>query len=283
MRNEQPTPVAANRCPALLISAPASGQGKTTATAALARHYRNRSLRVRVFKTGPDFLDPMILEQASGAPVYQIDLWMGGETHCRQLLHSAAAEADLILVEGVMGLFDGLTSSADLARTLGLPVLAVIDGSAMAQSFGAIAHGLASYRPGLELFGIIANRVGSEGHAEMLRESLPSGIRWLGALARDADAALPSRHLGLVQAAELQDLEQRLERIAGQLAGIDPPLPAAVTFSAPEPSAPDPPPAGLRPPPARAAPTPPPDPGNPDLHPPTQTHPPRRLGSGGVV
>ena len=131
-------------CPALFIAAPASGQGKTTVTAALAAHHRGQGRRVRVFKTGPDFLDPMILERASAAPVYQLDLWMGGEEHCRQLLHAAAAEADLILIEGVMGLFDGDRSSADLAALFGIPIMVVIDGSAMAQTFGALAHGLAS-------------------------------------------------------------------------------------------------------------------------------------------
>ncbi|HET9108878.1 MAG TPA: hypothetical protein VFN79_16990 [Steroidobacteraceae bacterium] len=135
------------RCPALLVSAPASGQGKTTVTAALARHHAAQGRVVQVLKTGPDFLDPMILERASGRPVYQLDLWMGGEAHCRSLLHEAAGAADLILVEGVMGLYDGTPSSADLARLFGLPVLAVIDAEAMAQTFGAIAYGLAHYAP----------------------------------------------------------------------------------------------------------------------------------------
>src|SRR3989338_310926 len=98
-------------CPALMIAAPASGQGKTTITAALAAYHRKRGRRVRVFKTGPDFLDPMILERASGQPVYQLDLWMGGEAHCREMLYRAACESDLILVEGVMGLHDGEASS----------------------------------------------------------------------------------------------------------------------------------------------------------------------------
>src|SRR5579871_3417646 len=104
-------------CPALFISAPASGQGKTTITAALARHHRRAGREVRVFKTGPDFLDPMILSRASGAPVLSLDLWMVGEDACRALLAQAAKEADLILIEGVMGLFDGTPSSADLATT----------------------------------------------------------------------------------------------------------------------------------------------------------------------
>ena len=129
-------------CPALLIAAPASGQGKTTVTAALARLHTRQGRRVRVFKCGPDFLDPMIHARASGAPVYQLDLAMVGEAESRRLLWQAAGEADLILIEGVMGLFDGAPSAADLARRFGVPVLTVIDGSAMAQTFGALAHGI---------------------------------------------------------------------------------------------------------------------------------------------
>ena len=227
-----PSPRHSVQCPALLVGAPASGQGKTTATAALARWHRQQGLRVRVFKTGPDFLDPMVLERASGQPVHQLDLWMGGEAHCRDLLYRAACESDLILVEGVMGLHDGTPSSADLALRFGLPVLAVIDGAAMAQTFGAIALGLASYRPGLHLAGVLANRVGSASHAQMLRESLPAGMAWFGALLRDEAYALPSRHLGLVQADEVTDLEQRIERAAQALGAIDPPLPEPVRFDA---------------------------------------------------
>lgn len=204
-------------CPALLVSAPASGTGKTTVTAALARMHRNLGRRVRVFKTGPDFLDPMILERASGNPVYQLDLWMGGEAHCRRLLFEAAGAADLILIEGVMGLYDGNPSSADLARLFNIPVLAVIDASAMAQTFGALAYGLANYQHGLIFSGVLANRVGSATHAGMLIESLPPGMTFFGALPRDAAFALPDRHLGLVQAAEISDLEQRLTKAAAAL------------------------------------------------------------------
>lgn len=213
---DSPSPGARN-CPALLVTAPASGQGKTTVTAALAHLHRSQGRRVRVFKTGPDFLDPMVLECASGAPVQQLDLWMGGAAHCAGLLHSAAARADLILVEGVMGLHDGAPSSADLALQFGLPMLAVIDASAMAQTFGAVAHGLATYRPGLRLIGALANRVGSAGHAQMLRESLPAGVAWYGALPRGGHYALPSRHLGLVQAGEVDDMAQRIAAAAQAL------------------------------------------------------------------
>ena len=174
----------------------------------------------------------MILERASAAPVYQLDLWMGGEEHCRQLLQAAAAEADLILIEGVMGLFDGDCSSADLAALFGIPIVVVIDGSAMAQTFGALAHGLATYRPGLPFAGVFANRVAGERHYEMLAESLPSGLASFGWLPRDADIALPERHLGLVQAAEVADLEARIARAAAALQAVPKLLPAAVSFAA---------------------------------------------------
>ncbi|CAI8792538.1 cobyrinate a,c-diamide synthase [Methylocaldum szegediense] len=206
-----------NHCPALLIAAPASGQGKTTVTAGLARLHARRGRRVRVFKTGPDFLDPMVLEKASGAPVYNLDLWMGGESHCRRLLHAAAGEADLILVEGVMGLYDGEPSSADLAVLYGIPVLAVVDASAMAQTFAAVAHGLATFRDELRFFGVLANRVGSAGHAEMLRTALPDRGIWRGALPREADFELPERHLGLYPAEEIADLDARIEAVADAL------------------------------------------------------------------
>jgi cobyrinic acid a,c-diamide synthase len=222
---------AVHDCPALLISAPASGQGKTSVTAALARWHTRAGKRVRVFKTGPDFLDPMVLERASGAPVYQLDLWMGGEDDVRARLHTAAHEADLILVEGVMGLFDGGTSSADLAQRFGLPVLAVIDGSAMAQTFGALALGLARYRDGLLVHGVAANRVGSAYHAQLLAQSLPPELRWLGALPREAAFALPERHLGLVSASELGDIDARLDALADAWAThASAELPPPVTF-----------------------------------------------------
>ena len=221
-------------CPALLVTAPASGQGKTTVTAALAHCHRSNGLRVRVFKTGPDFLDPMVLERASGAPVHQLDLWMGGPAHCADLLHRAARESDLILVEGVMGLHDGTPSTADLALHFGLPVLAVIDASAMAQTFGAIAHGLASYRPGLRLAGVLANGVGSAGHMQMVRESLPRGMQWYGSLPRGPACALPSRHLGLVQADDVDDIDLRIAAAAQALRGNSTlAIPPAVRFAAP--------------------------------------------------
>ncbi|WP_416758480.1 cobyrinate a,c-diamide synthase [Roseateles sp. So40a] len=198
-------------CPAFLISAPASGQGKTSVTAALARSARRRGLRVRVFKTGPDYLDPMVLERASGQTVYQLDLFMGGEAHCRELLTRASEDSDLILVEGVMGLFDGKPSSADLAATFGLPVIVVMDASAMAQTFAALATGLARFRDDIRVAGIVANRVGSDAHAHMVGEGLPADLPLIAALKRNEALSLPERHLGLVQALELPEIDGQLD------------------------------------------------------------------------
>ncbi|WP_159876027.1 cobyrinate a,c-diamide synthase [Aquitalea denitrificans] len=223
--------MAIRHCPALFISAPASHQGKTTLTAGLARYHRQQGRTVRVFKTGPDFLDPYVLEQASGHTVYALDLWMNGEDDCRQRLYAAAAEADLILIEGSMGLFDGAPSSADLAQLFGVPVAAIIDAAGMAQTFAAVAHGLATFRPGLPFYGVLANQVASARHAEMLTTALPASLNYLGAVMRQQDMGLPERHLGLVQAQEVDDLEARLERAATQLASTRlADLPPAVAF-----------------------------------------------------
>ena len=229
------SPMSTVKCPALLIAAPSSGSGKTSVTAALARYFTRQGKHVRVFKTGPDFIDPGVLECASGNPVYQLDLWMIGEKESRRLLVEAAHEADLILIEGVMGLFDGTPSSADLAEHFGIPVLAVIDASAQAQTFGALALGLASYRPALPFAGVLANRVASTGHAGMLKSSLLPGVRWFGWLPKAPEAALPERHLGLVGAAEQPDLDAKLDRLADALVMDEDPMPSAVAFPAAEP------------------------------------------------
>lgn len=204
-------------CPAILIAAPASGQGKTTVASALARLLTRQGQRVRVFKCGPDFLDPHWLTLASGGPVHQLDLWMTGEVDCAQRLHDAARDADLIIVEGVMGLFDGEPSAADLAQRFGLHVVAVIDASAMAGTFGALAWGLQTYREGLQFGGVLANGVASPGHAAMLEGGLRDPAQWLGGLMRSDTFTLPERHLGLVMAGELPDAMARLDAAADAL------------------------------------------------------------------
>ena len=218
-------------CPALLISAPASNHGKTTVTAALARHHVRQGRKVVVFKTGPDFLDPMILQRACGGEVRQLDLWLAGEAACRSMLFDAAADADLILIEGVMGLFDGAPCSADLAELFGIAVLAVIDATGQAQTIGAIATGLANYRPSLKLAGVLANSVASERHEEMLKQGMPASIRYLGGMRRNALCALPRQHLGLMPANDVADLDQRLDAMAADIAQLDvSALPATVDF-----------------------------------------------------
>lgn len=199
---------------AVLIAAASSGQGKTTVTAALARKLVRAGRTVRVFKCGPDFIDPMLLARACGTPVESLDLWMVGAQRCRALLAEAAAQADAILVEGVMGLYDGTPSAADLSREFGLPVLAVIDAGAMAQTAGALVHGLRDYGP-VDMAGVVANRIASPGHAAMVAASL-RGIPLLGTLPKQA-VSLPERHLGLVLPDEVADLDQLLDTLAEQL------------------------------------------------------------------
>jgi len=198
----------------LLVAAIASGQGKTTVTAALARRLRRMGQRVHVFKCGPDFIDPMVLEHASRAKVHTLDLWMVGLEQSRQRLARAARDADVVLVEGVMGLYDGDPSAADLARTFDLPVLAVIDASAMAQTAGAVAMGLRDYGP-VRMAGVVANRVASEGHARMVAASLRD-IPLLATLPKQA-RHLPERHLGLVVPGEVDDIDAILDELADQL------------------------------------------------------------------
>jgi cobyrinic acid a,c-diamide synthase len=198
----------------LVVSAIASGQGKTTATAALARHRARAGERVRVFKIGADFIDPLLLERASGHGVESLDLWMVGNERCAALLAAAAAEADTVLVEGAMGLYDGSPSAADLATAFQLPVLAVLDVHAMAETAGAVARGLRDHGP-VRLAGVLANGVAGAAHREMVRGAL-GDIPLLGSLPKLA-SGLPERHLGLVLPAEVDDLEGRLGALTDAL------------------------------------------------------------------
>lgn len=211
-------------CPALFLTAPASGQGKTTITAAIARMLKRQGKVVRVFKTGPDFLDPQILAQASGEHVEQLDLWMAGENYCRYQFYQAAKEADLIIVEGAMGMFDGEPSSADLAATFNIPMAIVMDVKGMAQTAAAIATGLANYRDDVKVAGLIANGCSTERHRQLIEDALPETLPLLATLARSEHVALPERHLGLVQASEVrEELELRFEAGADWLvkAGLE--------------------------------------------------------------
>ncbi|OUS24512.1 cobyrinic acid a,c-diamide synthase [Gammaproteobacteria bacterium 45_16_T64] len=219
-------------CPALFIGAPASGEGKTTFTAALARYHRNQGRRVTVFKTGPDYLDPLILEHASGRPAIQLDIWMAGEEACRQLLFEAAENSDLILVEGVMGLFDGKPSGADHAALFNIPVAVLIKAGKMAQTFGAVAYGLCHYKSDINIYGVIANGVASERHKDLITGSMPDNINLLGCVPKQTEVALPERHLGLINPAEIDDIDHRLDALANSLAGTElVTLPPSVDFT----------------------------------------------------
>ncbi len=218
-------------CKALLLSAIASGQGKTTVTAALARRLVRDGYRVRVFKTGPDFIDPLLLAAASGSTVDVLDLWMCTEAQCRSLLAQAAAEVDYVLIEGVMGLYDGQPSSADLAKQFGVPVLAVLDCSAMVGTALAIARGLRDHGQ-LPWAGLLANRVASSGHADMIRACGTPDLPVVGCLPRQAES-LPERHLGLHLPSDLPDLATRLDALADALQ-LDHAVLAALPDFAPE-------------------------------------------------
>ena len=208
--------------PGLIISAPASGTGKTTLTLGLARAFRDRGLAVQTFKSGPDYIDPAFHRAATGRPSYNLDTWAMGPDMLASLLAHAAG-SDLILAEGSMGLHDGVATagatgsgaSADLALHFGWPVVLVIDVSGQAQTAAAIALGLGSYRPGLQLAGVVLNRVASARHERLVRLGMAqAGIAVLGALPRNKAITMPERHLGLVQAEELPHLEPMLAEAA---------------------------------------------------------------------
>ncbi|MBN4080342.1 cobyrinate a,c-diamide synthase [Beggiatoa alba] len=224
-----------------MIASASSGQGKTTFTATLARAYINMGLKVAVFKIGPDYLDPMIHQVATDQPVYNLDLWIMGEQHCQALLFNAAQTNDVILIESLMGLHDNQPSSAAFAQRFNIPVLLLMNVAKYAQTAAAIVHGLQNYptpgSPPFTLYGVVGNRVGSDNHHRILQETL--GDRYLGSIRRDDALEIPYRHLGLIQAQELNNLEQMLQYASKQLlndALIDKTLlqtPPTVTFSKP--------------------------------------------------
>ena len=208
--------------PGILIAAPRSGSGKTVVTLGLLRAFQRRGLAVQAFKCGPDYIDPAFQQVASGRPSFNLDSW-AMPTGRIATLAAAPEKAELIVAEGVMGLFDGAASagesgngsSADIAAALGWPVVLVMDVSGQSQSAAAIAQGFRSLRPDIMIAGVILNRVASGRHERMIRQAMEAaGIPVLGAIPRSADLDLPERHLGLVQAAEQSGLHDRLDRIA---------------------------------------------------------------------
>lgn len=196
--------------PRLIIAAPMSGSGKTTVTTALIAAFAARGLRVASFKVGPDYIDPTYHSLAANHPAHNLDAWMLAREQVTQLYARATREADLALIEGVMGLFDGFSgnddtgSTAHVARILDTPVLLVLDASAMARSAAAIVQGVRDFDPRVRIAGVLLNRVGSAGHAQLVRDAIESavGIPVVGYLARDDALNLPERHLGLIPTLE---------------------------------------------------------------------------------
>lgn len=192
----------------IVIAGLSSGAGKTTVTVALARALRARGLGVATFKCGPDYLDPTYHARAAGGTCHNLDGWMMGRDAVRATFARAAAGADLALIEGVMGVFDGVAptseagSTAEIAKWLDAPVLMVIDASGMARTIAALVGGVAAFDPELRVAGAIAQRVGSRGHLELLRKALPSIV---GGLPVERSLTFPARHLGLVRGDAVPD------------------------------------------------------------------------------
>ncbi|MHB9038067.1 MAG: cobyrinate a,c-diamide synthase [Armatimonadota bacterium] len=195
-------------CPRIVIAATGSGTGKTSLSLALIGALRRRGLRVQSFKVGPDFLDPTYHTIASGRPCYNLDGWMTGRDYVCELFARASADADIAVIEGVMGLFDGADaatsegSTAEIVRWLDAPVLLIVNSHGVARSIAAMVKGFTTFDPDLRLSGVVANQCGSERHKAWMADSLKSAslAPLLGAIPRGAFPELPSRHLGLVTA-----------------------------------------------------------------------------------
>lgn len=210
----------------VLITAPASGQGKTVVTLGLLRSLRDRGIAVASGKSGPDYIDPAFHAAATGRPCVTLDAWSSepDALRGRARMHTRDGSTDMIVVEGAMGAFDGAAgpsgpgagSAAGLAAALDVPMILVLDASHMAQSAGAIVHGIAAWseRAGAHLAGVLLNRIGSARHDAIVREAVSTECRVLGAIPREAGLVIPSRHLGLVQAVEQNDLQSLIEKAA---------------------------------------------------------------------
>ncbi len=212
--------------PRLVVAAPGSGHGKTTVATGLMAALSARGLAVSGHKAGPDYIDPGYHALATGRPARNLDPVLCGADTIAPLFAHGAAGADVAVVEGVMGLFDGRGATAEgstahVATLLGAPVVLVVDASAQGRSVAALVSGFASFDPGVRLAAVILNRVGSARHEEILRDALAGiGMPVLGALRRDDGVAAPSRHLGLVPAAEREGAaRQAISRLAALVTG----------------------------------------------------------------
>jgi cobyrinic acid a,c-diamide synthase len=203
-----------DKIPRVVIAATASGVGKTTATVALIGAMRERGLKVAAFKCGPDYLDPTYHERAAGVRSHNLDGWMMDRDAVVATFARASADADIAVIEGMMGLFDSATptgdegSTAQIAKWLDAPVILVTDASGVARTIAAVAAGFARFDPAVRVAGMICNRVGGRGHLDLLRDAQPE-VPIVGGFPASADLAFPERHLGLLMADE-SNVPQRL-------------------------------------------------------------------------
>jgi cobyrinic acid a,c-diamide synthase len=214
-----------------VVAASHSGAGKTTVTAGLLRALARSGVRVQPFKCGPDYIDPAFHAAAAGRPSFNLDTWAMAAGTIVDLVTRHAASADVAMVEGVMGLFDGVAepgqtargSTADLAALLGWPVVLVLDVAGQTETAAAIAVGCAGYRDDVSIAGVILNRVASPRHAALIAPAFARiGIPLFGAIIQDEHLTLPERHLGLVQASETANIDQRLDALASMIeASVD--------------------------------------------------------------
>ena len=217
--------------PRLIIAGTHSGVGKTTATLAILAALKARGRQVQAFKAGPDFIDPGHHSMVTGRPSRNLDGWILGEEVNRSIFTRAAGGADLCIIEGMMGLFDGsspvseIGSTAELAKQLDAPVLLVIDGSAMARSAAAMVSGYAKFDSALRVVGVLFNRIGNEGHYRLLKEAVEQGtdVVAVGYLRPDPEATISDRHLGLITAMEqgTEELYRRLAKAAAETIDLD--------------------------------------------------------------
>jgi cobyrinic acid a,c-diamide synthase len=215
--------MAAQTIPRLVIAAPHSHSGKTTVTLALLAALTQRGLRVAPFKVGPDYIDPQMHRQAAGRPSYNLDTYLVPAERVRDTFCRVAQDADIAIIEGVMGLFDGSSptsrvgSTAEVAALLQAPIVLVIDASGMAASVGALIRGFRTYDPDVHVAGVILNRLGSAGHARYLEPAIArEGVEILGYLPKDAELTIPERHLGLLPTSE----EDRVTPLLGHLTAL---------------------------------------------------------------
>ncbi len=209
--------------PGLIIAAPGSGCGKTTVTLGLLRHFHRSGIRVAPFKVGPDYIDPAFHAAACGCTSVNLDAWALRPDTFAALASYVASDAELVIGEGVMGLFDGAPdgtgSTADVSRRTGWPIVLVVDAAAQGASAAAVVHGFASFQDDVAVAGVVFNRIGGERHRRILVEAAaPLGIPVLGCIPRSPDLALPERHLGLVQASEQDGLSELLDATADLVA-----------------------------------------------------------------